>query len=402
MRVGSDSNLCEAPQNASRGAVQLAARLIAYYLPQFHPIPENDAWWGKGFTEWTNVARAKPLFRGHRQPVTPADLGFYDLRLAEVREAQAALAREHGIAAFCYWHYWFGDGRRLLERPFNEVLQSGRPDFPFCVAWANQSWTGIWHGVPGKTLMQQTYPGKEDEARHFEVLLPAFHDPRYFKVDGKPLFCVYSPPELPDPDRFIEHWRELAQRSGLRDFFFVAICNDYRHPSLAGFDAVTPLAPQDFLAQLSVARRLLTRFRSMNFSRHSRKGFLHKLQRPLCYRYEEVVERAFAHFPDEPRFVPCVLPNWDNTPRSGSRGLVLSDCTPELFRTYLDKALRRVAERRPEEKLIFLKAWNEWAEGNFVEPDSRFGHGYLDVIRAAMFAAEPQEQRRGADAPHSW
>lgn len=392
MSARPDSNLSEVPQNISVSAARHSARLIAYYLPQFHPIPENDEWWGKGFTEWTNVARARPLFRGHRQPVTPADLGFYDLRLAEVREAQAELAREYGIAGFCYWHYWFGNGRRLLERPFTEVLQSGRPDFPFCLAWANQSWTGIWHGAPGRILIEQTYPGREDEVRHFEALLPAFHDNRYLRVDGKPLFCVYCPTELPHPDQFIEHWRELAARSGLRGLFFVAISNDYRHPSLAEFDAVTPLAPQDFLAQLSVARRLLTRLRSMNFGQLSSKGLLQRLQRPLCYRYQEVVERALAHFPDESRFLPCVLPNWDNTPRSGSRGLVLSHCSPALFRNYLDKAIQRVAGRRPEEQVIFLKAWNEWAEGNFVEPDSRFGHGYLDVIRAALAPANHHEQ----------
>jgi hypothetical protein len=394
--------MSEVPQKISPGPAPHSARVIAYYLPQFHPIPENDEWWGKGFTEWTNVARAKPLFRGHRQPVTPADLGFYDLRLAEIREAQAELAREHGITAFCYWHYWFGNGRRLLERPFTEVLQSGRPDFPFCLAWANQSWTGIWHGAPGKTLIEQTYPGRQDEARHFEVLLPAFHDNRYLKVDGKPLFCVYSPTEMPNPGEFIEHWRELAARSGLRGIFFVAICNDYRHASLADFDAVTPLVPQDFLAQLSVARRVLTRLRSLSFGELSSKGMLHRLQRPLCYQYREVVERAFAHLPDEPRFLPCVLPNWDNTPRSGSRGLVLSNCTPALFKTYLDKAIRRVAVRPAEEQVIFLKAWNEWAEGNFVEPDSRLGHGYLDVIRAAIFTADPLEQHRGADVSHSY
>src|SRR3989304_6840857 len=185
------------------------ARLIAHYLPQFHPIPENDEWWGKGFTEWTNVTKAKPLFEGHYQPFRPADLVFYDLRLPDVRLSQAELAKAYGIEAFCYWLYWFG-GRRLLERPFNEVLESGQPDFPFCLGWANDSWTGIWHGCADKVLMEQTYPGPGDEETHFYALLPAFSDKRYLTIDGKPLFLISKPYRLPEPNRFLDHWRELA------------------------------------------------------------------------------------------------------------------------------------------------------------------------------------------------
>src|SRR5262249_41646184 len=158
-----------------------AMRVIAFYLPQFHPIPENDAWWGPGFTEWTNVSLARPLFRGHYQPRVPGELGFYDLRMPETRAAQAALARAHGIEAFCYWHYWFA-GKQLLERPFEEVLASHEPDFPFCLAWANESWTGIWHGAPHRMLVQQTYPGLADHEAHFRVWLRAFEDARYVTV----------------------------------------------------------------------------------------------------------------------------------------------------------------------------------------------------------------------------
>ena len=170
-------------------------RLIAYYLPQYHPIPENDGWWGRGFTEWTNVAKARPLFRGHYQPHIPADLGFYDLRLPEVRQAQAELARQAGIEGFCYWHYWFA-GKRLLERPFNEVLASGKPDFPFCLAWANATWTGIWYDAPDRILMEQTYPGQDDHKAHFNALLPAFLDERYIRGGWKanlPGFPAFRP-----------------------------------------------------------------------------------------------------------------------------------------------------------------------------------------------------------------
>ena len=167
------------------------ARVIAFYLPQFHPIPENDEWWMKGFTEWTNVGKARSLFPGHYQPKVPADLGYYDLRVPETRQAQADMAREYGIEGFCYWHYWFGNGKRLLERPFNEVLASGKPDFPFCLAWANESWKGFFHGVKTKqALITQLYPGEDDYIAHFETVLPAFKDPRYITVDDKPVFMI--------------------------------------------------------------------------------------------------------------------------------------------------------------------------------------------------------------------
>ena len=212
-------------------------RLIAYYLPQYHPIPENDAWWGNGFTEWTNVAKAKPLFRGHYQPHIPADLGFYDLRVPEVREAQAALAREAGIEGFCYWHYWFG-GKRLLERPFDEVLASGKPDFPFCLAWANASWTGIWYGADDRILQEQTYPGLEDHRAHFEALLPAFKDPRYIRVDGKPLFMIFQPVDLSAD--VIAFWQQLALAAGLPGITLPVLSIILRKPRRLGRMVLQP------------------------------------------------------------------------------------------------------------------------------------------------------------------
>lgn len=211
--------------------------LVALYLPQFHPIPENDTWWGKGFTEWTNVAKARRLFPGHYQPHVPADLGFYDLRVPETRQAQADLAQQYGIGAFCYYHYWFA-GRRLLERPFNEVLSSGKPDFPFCLCWANQTWTGIWHGAPDRVLIEQTYPGSDDATKHFYALLPAFKDPRYVCMDGKPMFLIFRPDDLPDSRNFINLWQKLARENGLAGIHFVGFYKNrgWDHAS-AGFDA---------------------------------------------------------------------------------------------------------------------------------------------------------------------
>lgn len=205
----------------------MKARVIAYYLPQFHPIPENDKYWGKGFTEWTNVAKAKPLFKGHYQPRIPADLGFYDLRLPEVREQQAQMAREAGIEGFCYWHYWFGNGKRLLQRPFNEVLQSGKPDFPFCLAWANHSWkTSTWeNGGKDRMIVEQRYLGEEDYTMHFQEVLPAFRDKRYITIEGKPLFAIFDPYNFRDVSNFIKTWQRLAKENGLKGIYFIAMSN---------------------------------------------------------------------------------------------------------------------------------------------------------------------------------
>jgi hypothetical protein len=375
-----------------------AARMLAFYLPQFHPIPENDAWWGAGFTEWTNVAKARPLFPGHVQPRLPADLGFYDLRVPEVRIRQAELARAAGIEGFCYWHYWFGEGRRILERPFDEVLAGGEPDFPFALAWANHSWTRTWRGMPGQSLIAQTYPGRADEAAHFAHVRRAFEDPRYFRVDGRPLFVVFAPHNLPDAKAFVEHWRELAHRAGFPGLYMVGIANRYRagidrygDPILAPFDAVTPLTPQDYLEDrpmdpLSRARRLL---RTRRFGATIDRLTGQRLRRPAHYDYADVVRRAMSDMPNEPRYLPGVLSGWDNTPRSGLRGFVFENATPELLAAYLQKALSFVRDRPPQQAIVFLKAWNEWAEGNYVEPDQLYGHAYLDAIRAAML---PQSQ----------
>src|SRR5215210_4081714 len=188
-------------------------RAVAFYLPQFHPIPENDEWWGPGFTEWTNTAKARALYPGHRQPTLPADLGFYDLRLPEAREAQSDLAQQYGVEAFCYWHYWFGGGRRVLEKPFAEVLASGEPSVSFCLGWANQTWTGISHGAADRVLMEQTYPGDEDDQAHFDLVLPAFRDDRYLRVGGRPVFYVFRPEELPDAARFVDRWQQMAREA---------------------------------------------------------------------------------------------------------------------------------------------------------------------------------------------
>ncbi|MDD5389290.1 MAG: glycoside hydrolase family 99-like domain-containing protein [Gallionellaceae bacterium] len=350
-------------------------RIIALYLPQYHPVPENDEWWGTGFTEWTNTAKARPMYKGHYQPHIPADLGFYDLRVAESRNAQAEMAHKHGIEAFCYYHYWFA-GKRLLELPFNKVLESGQPDFPFCLCWANQSWTGIWHGAPNRMLVEQTYPGMDDHKRHFDYLLPAFKDKRYLCIDGKPIFVVYNPTQLPDALQVTDYWRDLAAQAGLPGLFLIAEhASPEWDPKKSGFDA-------------AVNVRLPPRRRDMA-EKVSWKNPLRKLMNwysdwrhlPTIHQYKDVTDSLVSEPVAGIESYPCVIPNWDNTPRSGENGMVLHGSTPELFRHHLRKALHRVAELPAERRLVFVKSWNEWAEGNHLEPDLRFGHGYLDVIK---------------------
>jgi len=350
-------------------------RLIAFYLPQFHPIPENDLWWGKGFTEWTNTAKATPLFPGHYQPHVPADLGFYDLRLPDSRIAQADLARAYGIEGFCYYEYWFG-GKRLLERPFEEVLASGQPDFPFCICWANETWTGVWHGAPDRTLIEQTYPGLNDHRQHFDSWCRAFLDRRYIKVDGKPILIIYRPEKLPDAKEVIEFWRALAQHAGLLGLHVVGVAhNPLWDPRTDGFDAtITPNLPdraRSWVTWLSPAKRIKRELAI-------RRGV------PVIYNYADVYTSLLATGKQDFVDYPCVIPNWDNTPRSGKNGLVLHGSTPELFAAHVRQVFAHVRDRPHEQNLVFVKSWNEWAEGNHLEPDARYGCAYLAALHAEM------------------
>jgi lipopolysaccharide biosynthesis protein len=357
------------------GGHEACARLIAYYLPQFHPIPENDAWWGTGFTEWTNVAKAKPLFPGHYQPHVPADLGFYDLRVPEVRAKQADMAREVGIEAFCYWHYWFGAGKVILERPLQEVLKSGEPDFPFCIAWANESWTGIWYGAKDRILSEQTYPGPEDYEAHYRYVSPFLHDRRYFCVDGKPLVQVLRPEKLPNAKAFTDQWRELADKDGLPGLHFIGFQEDYWPAAEHGFDGAT------------FSHHNVVRWKRRDTWHHKwGRRIRRRLGRPEhVYTYEESI--PFMHgpeYPDSPvgdEHHPCIVTGWDNTPRSEAMGTVLTGYTPELFRTHVRHVLARAEHKPLENRLVFVKSWNEWAEGNYLEPEMRYGRAYLDVLK---------------------
>ncbi|MFI5046025.1 MAG: glycoside hydrolase family 99-like domain-containing protein [Acidimicrobiia bacterium] len=345
-------------------AVDDQVRVIALYLPQFHPVPENDEWWGPGFTEWTNVARARRMFPWHYQPRLPGELGFYDLRVPETREAQAALAAEYGVSAFCYWHYWFGGGRRILERPFDEVLKSGQPDFPFCLGWANGTWSGIWHGAPGRVLVEQTYPGDDDHRAHFESLVPAFTDPRYLRVDGRPLFYVHKPAGLPDAQRFLDRWRGWATDAGLQGLYFVGGTGNQRRSTNADFDSfVVEQVPNRLISRRDLPRRLAR-----------------KLGIAPVRSFRRFAEGMALGIDDGPSF-PVVLPGWDNTPRSGAGGVVLHPPDPSIFEAQVTRAVAHVMSSTHDgPRLVLIKAWNEWAEGCYLEPDRRFGRAPLEAL----------------------
>ncbi|MCK9412226.1 MAG: glycoside hydrolase family 99-like domain-containing protein [Prolixibacteraceae bacterium] len=346
-------------------------KIISFYLPQYHPIPENDDWWGKGFTEWTNVAKAKPLFKGHDQPFLPSDLGFYDLRVPEVREEQAQLAKEAGIYGFAYWHYWFGNGKRILERPLKEVLISKKPDFPFCIAWANESWNGRWHGLDSKILIEQLFPGHQDYIDYFQDCLPYFQDDRYIKVKDKLLFLIYRPLLIPDANKFIDLWRELGLRQGI-EFYFVGIGSEECIKS--GFDAFVNTGP---IIPDKVRFKTLFEKGIYLLTGQSLKQLINS-RTPEVYQYENVV-KSVLNRPLHKQEFPLVIPNWDNTPRAGIKGLVLQNSSPDLYGKYLSKAINLVSVK--EQKIVFIKSWNEWAEGNTLEPSQIWGSAYLETTK---------------------
>jgi hypothetical protein len=345
------------------------ARLIAFYLPQYHPIPENDAWWGKGFTEWTNVSKGRPMFRGHEQPRLPADLGFYDLRVDDVREDQAALASRYGIGGFCYYYYWF-NGRRLLERPLDSLLQTGRPDFPFCICWANETWSRRWDGSEHEILIEQVHTADSDQ-RFIADVIPILKDPRYIKVAGAPLLIVYRFSLLPEPVATTETWRAACRKAGIERVHIAAVQSfGIGDPRLFGCDSAVEFPPH------GISAREITDELDDKLPEFEGK----------VYDYRDLItagelETAKAPFP----VFHAVMPSWDNTARRGARGHVFHHSSPEAYEVWLRNALNRAAREPVEgEEIVFINAWNEWAEGAHLEPDRRWGHAYLEATRRAL------------------
>ena len=354
-------------------------RTIAFYLPQFHPIPENDKWWGKGFTEWTNVTKAKPLFKGHYQPHLPADLGFYDLRLSETREAQAALAREHGIYGFCYYHYWF-NGRRVLERPFNEVLATGKPDFPFCLCWANENWTRRWDGQENEVLLKQIY-SREDDIQHIRSLIPAFKDSRYIKINGKPLFLIYRIGHLPEPAETIRRWRAEVVAAGLPGLYLANIesfPNEHGLVNKLGLNAAVEFAP-DWLCLPSPIQPHLCKL-----------PFLRKVIWRISWRNNRIMH--YTELKEAMRSKPkasylryrCVTPMWDNAARRNKNAFAFIGSTPAIYGQWLRETISNFVSPTTEENFVFINAWNEWAEGSHLEPCQKWGRQYLEATKTAL------------------
>lgn len=373
-----------------------AIKSIAIYLPQYHPIAENNEWWGKGFTEWTNVTKALPRFDGHYQPHLPADLGFYDLRLEEARLEQEALAKEYGVHGFCYYHYWF-NGKRILHEPLDRKLKNEKEDLPFMLCWANENWTRAWDGSESQILLKQEY-SEEDDREHVRHLIKYFKDERYIRVNGKPFFIFYKPDLFPNMKRTIEIFREEAKKENMELYlcwFERWIGWKGEEHKDAGFDSAIEFQP------LSKSMRA--------FINLSKKPEIKKQNSPLVKRFNHYkgrlrnvffkpkpVEKIKDQIIDYGKFIdfdlnspkvnykcyPCVCPMWDNSSRRvNQNATILSNSTPELFKKWYNKKKENFVPFSYEENFIFINAWNEWAEGNHLEPCQKWGRKYLDVLK---------------------
>lgn len=365
------------------------SKIIALYLPQFHPIKENDEWYGKGFTEWTNVAKAKPLFKGHDQPRIPADLGFYDLRLQEILYEQAELAKNYGVDAFAFYHYWFGDGKQLLEKPFQNILKDKNYKFPFMLHWANGSWfKKMWEPDEkgDKLLIEQKYPGKEDAVQHFYTLLPAFKDERYIRIDGKIPFTIDQPMKSEEILNMMDTWRELAKKEGLDEFMFIAHSAHREEVDALNKGGADALLSEDGLYKGKYDAFIDSQYRKVMYKDYVSKGIFvlrKKLGLPNVYKYQDALDCAFGEYDKDPRCFPEIFPRFDHSPRSKGKELIYVDDTPELFKGYVEKALKMVKDKPEDRQLVFIRAWNEWGEGNYLEPDQTSGLGYLEAIKDA-------------------
>ncbi len=368
-------------------------RPIAIYLPQFHEIPENNEWWGDGFTEWVTVKKAIPQFKGHYQPHVPSELGYYDLVRSNTIEAQASLAKEHGIHGFCYYHYWF-NGKRLLDAPVQKMIETSVPDLPFMLCWANENWTRTWDGREKNILIAQQY-SEEDDRDHIRHLIPFFKDPRYIKVNDKPVICIYKSFLLPDPSKTISIFREEAKKEGLELY----ICRfenhgHYGETYMKGFDAAIDFQPfgENFpaynkllerRARKNPAKRILFKFFDIIGWKKPEDQWVRNYYQRLDYN--DFAEFSVTHGRREKyKIFPGIFPNWDNTARRGADALIFKNSTPASFKAWLQKIVNTFKPYSKDENFIFINAWNEWAEGNHLEPDEKWGRGYLEAVKKVM------------------
>jgi lipopolysaccharide biosynthesis protein len=357
---------------------------IAIYLPQFHPIPENDIWWGKGFTEWTNVTKAKPRFEGHYQPHLPADLGFYDLRLEETRLAQEQMAKEYGIHGFCYYHYWF-NGKRVLHEPLDRKLKNPKEDLPFIMCWANENWTRAWDGGEQDVLLEQHY-SEEDDRAHIQFLLSFFKDKRYIRVGDKPFFIFYKPDLFPNMAKTITIFREEAKKENLELYlgcFERWIGWSKEKMQEYDFDAIIefqPLSRSMRLYKEDLKKRKQTILKRLeNKFRKKLKWESKPSQKDFVVDYEGFVDFDLQY--NNRGVYPSITPMWDNSSRRvGQNATMIINSTPELFKYWYQNKIKSKNFEGLDEKFIFINAWNEWAEGNHLEPCQKWGKAYLEAI----------------------
>lgn len=380
-------------------------KIIAFYLPQFHRIPENDEWWGEGFTEWTNVRAAKPLFPGHRQPVVPLNGNYYNLLDSDTMAWQIGLAKQYGVYGFCFYHYWF-DGHMLLEKPMEMMRADEGLNIPYCICWANENWTNAWKANGDvKTLIQQTYGGKEQWKQHFDYLLPFFRDPNYMLEDNRPFFVIYRPEIIPCLDEMMDYWNELAVENGFdgmafayQQLSFHLMPGDksrFRYnieyqPGVARYDLNNQRKGAG-LAAFKVRQAIRTvvsaadKALGTNLSARLTKN---KLQ---TEDYDALCQAIVSRKPDSEKALPGMFVGWDNTPRRGKSGRVCLGSTPAKFEAYMEKQIENAKQNYHKDKL-FIFAWNEWAEGGYMEPDEENRYGYLEAIRTALARTGSEEK----------
>lgn len=371
-------------------------KVIAFYLPQFHEIPENNKWWGKGFTEWVNVKKATPIFENHNQPRIPMNNNYYDLNNVDVMKWQAKIAKENGIYGFCFYHYWF-DGKLLLEKPVENYLKEKDIDFPFCISWANEHWTNQWVSSQNSILIEQKYGEEKDWISHFEYLLPFFKDKRYIKKDGKPIIIIYRPELIDCLKEMIDCWQKLAKKNGLNGLCIISqrvdivLNNPKADVSMIdnfieyqpGTVFVTRRRKNKLVNYIKQHKRRFDYFLEKKLPKLSSSKLLNKNKSLTIYNYDEIWEDILKQKPVAKNSIPCAFVDWDNTPRKHEKGSVVFGANPKSFEKYFSRLISKTIKEYNQD-MMFIFAWNEWAEGGYLEPDEKNKYGYLESIKKCI------------------